>query len=66
MTLFSLFLNLRLIHSFIQSQVYMFSRWVKARFVRLSIVSYHNAPSLRWDLLFGDVKEELATSFSTM
>lgn len=47
-------------------QVYMFSRWVKARFVRLSIVSFHDAPSLRWDLLFGDVKEELATSFSTM
>jgi len=47
-------------------QVYMFSRWVKARYVRLSIYSYHNAPSLRWDLLFGDVKEELGASVNSM
>lgn len=46
--------------------VHMFSRWVKARFVRLNIYSFHGAPSVRWDLLFGDVKEDLATSFATM
>merc|ERR1712013_511993 len=35
-------------------QVFMFSKWVKARFVRISIMEFHTAPSLRWDLLFGD------------
>ena len=37
-------------------QVYMLSRWIKARYIRLNIYKYHNAPSLRWDLCFGDVR----------
>jgi len=47
-------------------QVYMFSRWVKARFVRLNIFAYHGAPSLRWDLLFGDVRDDLRNTFASM
>ena len=36
----------------------MFSRWIKARYVRINIYEFNNAPSLRWDLLFGDVNNE--------
>jgi len=39
-------------------QVYMFARWIKARYVRINIYTYHNAPSVRWDLLFGDVNTD--------
>eukprot|EP01083_Nonionella_stella_P148787 471600_1 len=37
-------------------QVYMLSRWIKTRYIRLNIYTFHNAPSVRWDVLFGDVK----------
>jgi hypothetical protein len=36
-------------------KIYIFSRWTKARFIRLNIYDWHNAPCVRLDLLFGSV-----------